>query len=164
MLYFEKTIRAVAEKINWVAAFALIAMMLLTSLDVLLRLFRHPLPGTYEIIGLLGAVVISFSLGYTSVEKGHIAVDILTRNFSSKTRALIEACNALVGTVLFAVVAWQGLSYSASLMQKGEVSLTVQMPIYPFAYGVTGGCGLLCIVLFADFLRELRTYKDMSRE
>lgn len=164
MLYFEKTIRAFAEKINWVAAFALVAMMLLTALDVLLRLFRRPIPGTYELIGLLGAVVISFALGYTSVEKGHIAVDILTRKFSAKTKALIEACNALVGTVLFAIVAWQGLAYSANLMHKGEVSLTVQMPIYPFAYGVTGGCGLLCIVLLVDFLRELRAYTDLAKE
>src|SRR5690606_23085342 len=102
----EKNIIATAEKANWIAAAALILMMLLTTLDVVLRLFKNSIPGTYEIIGLLGAVVASFALGYTSVEKGHIAVDFLVMRFSPRVQALAGAVNALVAAVLFGLITW----------------------------------------------------------
>ncbi|NLC70794.1 MAG: hypothetical protein GX751_05480, partial [Desulfuromonadaceae bacterium] len=66
----EKQINSFAITVNWVSALAILVMMLLTTLDVVLRLFKSSIPGTYEIIGLLGALVSSFALGYTSVEKG----------------------------------------------------------------------------------------------
>ena len=77
MVRFERFVLYLTHTFNWIAAGAVIAMMLLTSADVILRLFRRPITGAYEIVGLLGAIVISFSLAYTSVEKGHIAVEFL---------------------------------------------------------------------------------------
>jgi len=69
MFRFGKIITLLSRRLNWIAAGAIIVMMLLTTADVILRIFRHPIPGTYEIVGLLGAVVVSFSLAYTTVEK-----------------------------------------------------------------------------------------------
>ena len=149
MLRLEKPIRSWPEKVNWAAGLALVAMMLLTVVDVILRSFRHPVPGTYEMVGLLGSVVISFSLAYTSVEKGHIAVEVLVRRFSRKLQALISAGNALVAVLLFAVITWRCIVYGLALLEKGEVSLTLEIPIYPFVFGVAVGCGMLCPVLAA---------------
>lgn len=163
MLRLEKNIPATAEKANWIAAAALILMMLLTTIDVVLRLFRSSIPGTYEIIGLLGAVVASFALGYTSVEKGHIAVDFLVMRFSRKTQALVGAINALIATALFSIITWQSLLYALDLMKKGQVTLTVQLPIYPFVFGMAVGCGLLTLVLMVEFLHCLRSFRDLKR-
>jgi len=159
MVRIEKTILSFAVKTNWIAAGAVVGMMLLTTLDVVLRFFRHPIPGTYEIVGLLGTVVISFSLAYTSIEKGHIAVEFLIRRFSPQAQALANAFNALVAALLFAVIAWQSILYAMDLMHKGEVSLTVQMPIYPFVFGIAAGCSLLCPVLFIDCIKAIRMYR-----
>ncbi len=164
MFRSEKTVTALAARVNWIAAGAIVCMMLLTVADVVLRMFRHPIPGTYEIVGLLGTVAISFSLAYTSVEKGHIAVEFLVQRLSQKTQALISTCNALVAMLLFIVVTVQCVSYGLSLMQKGEVSLTVQIPIYPFAFGVAAGCGLLCPVLLAEALKAFRSYRSYARD
>ncbi|MDD3619639.1 MAG: TRAP transporter small permease [Desulfobulbaceae bacterium] len=163
MTRLEKNIIATAEKANWIAAAALILMMLLTTLDVVLRLFKNSIPGTYEIIGLLGAVVASFALGYTSVEKGHIAVDFLVMRFSPRVQALAGAVNALVAAVLFGLITWQSLLYAVDLMKKGQVTLTVQLPIYPFVFGIAAGCGLLALVLAVEFLHDIRTYRDLRR-
>jgi len=162
MLRAEKTIVSAAEKANWVAAAALLAMILLTTLDVFVRLFRSSIPGTYDVVALLGAVVASFSLGYTSVEKGHIAVDFLVGKLSPAVQALIDAVNALLATALFGVAAWQSALYAASLADSGQVSLTLQIPVYPFVCGVAAGCGLLCFVLLVDFLRAVRSYRDVK--
>jgi TRAP-type C4-dicarboxylate transport system permease small subunit len=54
---------------NVLACTAVIAMMLLSAADVVLRLFGKPIPGTYELIGFLGTIIVSFALGFTSMEK-----------------------------------------------------------------------------------------------
>jgi len=162
MLRIEKTILAIAEKVNWIAAAAIAAMMLLTTLDIILRMFRYPIPGAYELVGLLGSVVISFSLAHTSVENGHIAVEFLVRRFSRTTQALTGACNALIGALLFAVIAWQSVVYGIDLFDKEIVSLTIQVPIYPFVFGVAAGCALLCPVLLVESLRAFRRYRSYA--
>ena len=53
---------------NGIAAVALGFMILLTVADVILRYFRRPIIGTYEMVALSGAVIIGFSLPFTSIE------------------------------------------------------------------------------------------------
>ena len=137
---------------NWAAAAAVVAMMLLTCADVLLRLFRCPIPGTYEIVGLLGAVFAAFSLAYTSMERGHIAVDFLVQKFSDKTRMLVDLTTTLVSTILFGLVAWQSILYAENLRRTGEVSMTLQMPLYPFVWCIFLGATMLCWVLLMRVL------------
>jgi len=50
--------------------------------------------------------------------------------------------------------------YAGKLRQLGEVSMTLQMPIHPFVYGISIGCGLLTLVLgirFAAAVASLAT-------
>jgi TRAP-type C4-dicarboxylate transport system permease small subunit len=156
MSRFEKMILFLSDRFNWIAAASIIVMMLLTCADVVLRFFRHPIPGTYEIVGLLGAVVISFSLAYTSVKKGHIAVEFLVEKFPRRIQAFINAANDFFGALLFGLISWQSALYASDLKVSGEVSLTLQMPIYPYVYGIAMGCGLLCMVLLVEFLKSLQ--------
>ncbi len=156
MVRTERKIAAFAGWMNWISAGALIIMMLLTTADVVLRLFRHPIPGTFEIVGLLGAVVVSFSLGYTSIEKGHIAVEFLVRRFSTRVQTTVNAVHELVSLMFFLVLTWRSVIYGTELVKSGEVSSTLQMPTYPFVYGIAFGCGLLCIILGIEFLKSIR--------
>jgi TRAP-type C4-dicarboxylate transport system permease small subunit len=156
----EKMIISAAQKINWVAAAAVLAMMMLTTLDVVLRFFKSSIPGTYEIIGLLGSLVTSFALGYTSVEKGHIAVEFLVSRFSPAAQALVAAVNAVFATVLFAFISWQSVIQGLNIMERGEVTLTVQISIFPFVFGIAAGTALLCLVLVVEFSRSVRSFLD----
>jgi len=156
MIRLEKFIISIAEKANWVSAASVVIMMVLTAADVILRFFRMPIPGTYEIVGLLGTVTVSFSLGYTSIERGHIAVDFLVHKFNVKTRLAINAVNNFIGMVFFGIIAWRCVLYAQSLHKVGEVSLTIQMPTYPFVYGIAVGSVLLCFVLMVEFIQSLR--------
>jgi TRAP-type C4-dicarboxylate transport system permease small subunit len=140
-----------AVKLNWVAAAAITAMMMLTCADVVMRMFRRPIPGTYEIVGFLGAVFAAFSLAFTSVERGHIAVDFLVKKFSKRTQRVIEGINAIICAALFALISWQSLLYAADLKEAGEVSMTLQMSIHHFVEGIAVGCALLTVVLLVRF-------------
>lgn len=155
-LRIERFVAGLSEKMNRIGAVVLVFMMLLTVADVFGRLFKSPIPGTFEIIGFTGAAVIAFALPYTSVMKGHIAVDILVQRLPWIARVIINAVNALVSMVLFAVISWQCVVFAQSMKRSAEVSLTLQMPVYPFVYGIAAGCALLSLVLFVEFVRQLR--------
>ncbi|HRR69494.1 MAG TPA: TRAP transporter small permease, partial [Desulfomonilia bacterium] len=111
-LRIERFVANLADKVNWVAAAAVAFMMLLITADVILRFFRSPIPGTYELVSFTGAVVISFALPYTSVQKGHIAVDFLMMRLPWIVRVVVNAINAFLSMILFIVISWQSIEYA----------------------------------------------------
>jgi len=145
-----------AARLNWVAAASIVAMILLTVADVVLRLFRMPIPGTYEMVGFLGAFIIAFSLAYTASEKGHITVDVLVQLFPRKVQAFLDAFNELAGAVFFGLIAFAGMDAASAIKDSGEVSPTLELPIYPMLYGIAAGCALLALILLRDFFESLK--------
>jgi TRAP-type C4-dicarboxylate transport system permease small subunit len=141
-----------AAAFNGIAAAAVVGMMVLTCLDVLLRLLRHPIPGTYEIVCMLGAVFVSFSLARTTVDQGHIAVDFLVQRLPKRLQHSVEAVNAGICALLFTVISRQCVIYALDLKSSGEVSMTLQIPLYPFVFGIALGSAMLSIVLYVSCL------------
>jgi len=139
-----------------VAAFAIVAMMCLTCADIVLRLFGYPIAGTYELIGFLGSFAISFSLAYTSVEKGHIAVDIIFRRLPFRVQYVLEAIVEATGLLIFIIAAWQCVLYGLDLKSHQEVSMTLAIPIYPVVFGISLGCAFLCLVLAFNLIKAVR--------
>jgi len=156
MVRLEKQIDNLSSAFNWLAGGAILIMMLLTCADVVLRFFRHPIPGTYEIVGLMGAVGASLALAYTTVKKGHIAVEFLTRRMPEKVQFIVAAASDMVSTLLFGIITWQSTVYALDLKRTGEVSLTVGIPVYPFVFSIAIGCFLVCFVLVTDLYRSVK--------
>ena len=143
----ERFLLTVTNILNRVASVSVIIMMFLTCADVILRYFRCPIPGTYEMVGLLGSIFVSFSLAKTSLDNGHIAVDFFFQKLPMPARRVIESTNILISTVLFGFITWYSFFYAIDLKRTGEVSMTLQIPVYPFVLGISLGCAMLCIVL-----------------
>lgn len=156
MVRLERTVTAVSGWLNHVASFAVVVMMLLSCADVAMRLIGAPIPGTYEMVGFIGTVIISFSLAHTSRQRGHVAVEFVFQRFPPRIRFITDAGGNLLGAILFGTIAWQSLAYGVDLHRSGEVSLTLQMPLHPFVFGIGVGCALLTLVLFIDFFRSLQ--------
>ncbi len=156
MLKLERWVQNTAKGISYIAGASVLVMMLLTCADVVLRLFAHPIPGTYELIGFLGALLISFSMAYTSVERSHIAVEIFVTRLPRRVQSAIEGFVSLISVVLFGIIAWQSQVYAMDLKQSGEISLTLGIPVYPFVAGIAIGCGFLCLVLLFDVAKSAR--------
>lgn len=151
---------SLTQMFNRMASAAVVIMMLLTCADVILRFFRCPIPGTYEMVGLLGSVFVSFSLAQTSLDKGHIAVDFFFQKMSPPIQRAIEVVNGLISLVLFSGIAWYSFLYGMDLKTTGEVSMTLQIPIYPFVFGIAVGCGMLCIILALQLSQLVFKAKD----
>jgi TRAP-type C4-dicarboxylate transport system permease small subunit len=153
---FSRKIRGLSRLMNIVAGASLTFIMLLTVSDVFLRSFRRPIVGTYELVALTGAIVIGFSVPYTSWVRGHIYVDFFISWFSQAIKNAFHIVTRCMGMALFFMIGWNLIKMGIDLQHSGEVSLTLQLPFYPIAYGVALCCFLQCLVLFCDILKIVR--------
>jgi TRAP-type C4-dicarboxylate transport system permease small subunit len=151
--FFEKTVTGFSSLFNMVAAAALVVMMLLTSVDVFMRyLFNHPIIGTYDLVGLLGAVMASFAMPYTMLKKGHVAVEIVVQSLSKAKQLFIETLTHLVGISLFLVLVWQAILLSKDMKAAGEVTPTLLLPFYPLVYCMAVCFFGLCLAILVNLL------------
>lgn len=139
-----------------IAGAAIVAMTLLTTADVVLRLFRLPIPGTYELVSFFSAVSVSFAMAHTCVEKGHIAVSVLVQNLPPRGQALIDSLTSALSLLLFALIAWRSILYGENLRLAGEISPTLQLPFYPFVFGIGISSAAVCLVLLAEVQKNLQ--------
>ena len=136
-----------------VAGVTLVFMMLLTVVDVILRIFGRPITGTYEMVGFSGAVVIGFALPFTSWIRGHVYMEFLIQRFPKHVRDRMNLSTRVVGIILFLLIAYNLIIVGIDLQKSGEVSPTLRFPFYPVVYGV-GICFFIeCLVLFCDILK-----------
>jgi len=145
--------RAFSRFLNIIAGVSLTFLMLLTVMDVILRGLRIPIVGTYELVAFAGAVVIGFAIPYTSWLRAHIFVDFFILKFSQRVRNIFNISTRTVVTVLFFLVGWNMIKFGIDLQRSGEVSLTLQMPFYPVAYGVGFCCFVQCLVMVCDIVK-----------
>jgi len=148
----------IAEKLSKlmsvIAGVALTFIMLLTVCDVFLRyFFDRPIIGTFEIVGLGGAVAIGFALPITTWMRGHIFVDFFVVKFPKAGQNIINLITRLASIGLFYLIGHNLIKYGYDLYVSGEVSLTRQIPFYPVAYGMAVCCFIQCLVLICDIFK-----------
>jgi len=134
----------------WLAIFAVIGMMAVTCLDIICRCIGFPFLGASEIVSFLGAIAGAFSLSYTFMEKGHIAIDVLVRTFPRTVQKSLHISNNLFLVILCAAIAIESVRHAMELKTIGEVSFTLQFPLYPFVLGMSVSFAVLTIVILTD--------------
>ncbi len=161
MFSFKKNSLSLARRLDMIAAAAVFAMMSLTCVDVFLRyFFRMPIPGTYEIVALLGAVAVSFAMAHTLAKKGHVAVSLVVQLFPKWLQGIIECIISIFGITLFGLIAWQSVLYGMDCQRAGEVSMTLELPFYPIIYGVALSAMVVCLVLLVNLADALGKVRD----
>jgi TRAP-type C4-dicarboxylate transport system permease small subunit len=148
-------VERISKGLQVVAGIALTFIILLTGADVLLRLFGRPIIGTYEIVGLSGAVVIGFAIPMTSWLRGHIYVDFLYQRLPKPLRNTLNIITRLIGIGAFGTIGWNLFLLGLDLYTSGEVSLTRHLPFYPVAYGLGVCCFMQCVVLITDIFKVI---------
>ena len=146
-------VSTLSKWMNVISGVALIFMILLTVADVILRSFRTPVVGTFELVAFSGAVVIGFSLPFTSWLKGHIYVDFLILELPPKARRIVTVFTRCLGIGLFLVIASNLMILGMELYNSGEVSPTLHVPFYLVVYGIGICCFVQCLVLVCDIAK-----------
>jgi TRAP-type C4-dicarboxylate transport system permease small subunit len=89
---------------------------------VVCRLAGHPISASYELSGFFGALLAALALADTQRKRGHVELDLFTRNYPSSVRRWAGAFNVLIGAVLTALLGCQLILRAGVLLKAGEVS------------------------------------------
>lgn len=155
MARFEKIVGALSRWLNWIAAAALVAVMLFVCANVFGRAAFHlPIKGTFDIVSYLGVFVLACALAYTQLQKGNIHIEILVIRLSPRTQAIIDSVTFFIGFVLFTIISWQTTKYAILCSTVGERSEVLKLSSTPFVSVVALGCMVLSLVLLIDFLKS----------
>lgn len=137
-------------------------MMFFTFVDVGGRyFFKMPVKGSFELTEYMLSILISLSVAYCGVKKGHIHVDVLTMRLSERTRDIINCFIQPLTVVLMALTTWHTFRYIFVLYASHLSSTVLVIPRYPFVAVTAVGLFLYTLVLLKDFLESLhRTVKQ----
>ncbi len=140
----------------WIAAVAIASIVVLTVCDVVLRRFRMPIAYTYEVVVLLGAIAIGFSIAQTTLDKGHVLMDFVIDKVSARWRKALYIITRFLGTGMFAIFSWRMFLLGSNLRRAGEVTPILQIPLYPVAFSI-GVCFVVeCLVLLYGLFAQPR--------
>ena len=153
MKSFLDAVKGASSVLAAIAGAALCLLMLLTIADVLMRILGRPIVGTYELVGLGGAIAIGLSLPLTSWVRGHIYVDSFVARLPRLPRAILNVATRLLVLALFFLIGWNLLKYAMDLRGAGEVTPTLRVPFFPVTLGVGAACLLECLVMVADIVK-----------
>ena len=139
---------------------SLLALTLLATVNVALRIFRVPASGTYEIVSFLVAIVTAGALGFTQKRKDHIVVDILSDRFPAPVKRALDRVSYALMFVLFSIVSWQTFVYGMRLLQTGERSETLRIAFHPFVFVVCLGFAVLALTILLDLVETAWAGKE----
>lgn len=149
---FLTIVEKVIKFMEIIAGVALTFIILLTTADVVLRAFGHPILGTYEIVAIAGGVVIGFVAPITSWRRGHVYVDFATVKLG-QGKKVFDIVTRVVAIALFLVVGSSIMKIAGNLRSAGEVSASIQLPLYPIAYAIGASLFILSVVVFCDIVK-----------
>ncbi|MBN2034295.1 MAG: TRAP transporter small permease [Deltaproteobacteria bacterium] len=159
MLYWLKS--AVKKAPLIISSISLVFMMLVVVVHVVGRnLFNAPLYGGVEIISLSGVVLISFALGYTQLQKGHIAVEVLVTRLPESLRIPLAVFALVASLITGALLIWGAIDYFwDAIIKRGSYTLVLHLPSAPFRFVWVLGCAALWGYFLYDFIQILRRVK-----
>jgi TRAP-type C4-dicarboxylate transport system permease small subunit len=148
--------RVVNKFLSFIGGTALSLMMFLTVADVLMPAGGHPILGTYEMVSLMLAVVIGFTIPMVSLARGHVYMEIVLDKLSKRNKALLNTFTRILCLVLFIIIGYNLIMVGRELHMSGEVSSTLKIPFFPIAYGVGVCCFVECLVFIFDIVKIWR--------
>lgn len=137
---------------DYIAYAGILLTMIVTVTEIVFRKFGAPIHGTYDSIGLIQVILICFALPFCTFQKGHIQVDMFMDLLPKKAQRTIDGITTLLSLGFFLVVAWQSLVLGDSFRRTSEVSMSVFIPLYPFAYSIAFSCLFIALLILSDFV------------
>ncbi len=155
MKHLDQIMEALSWRVSQVAQVALVTVMALIVANVLIRIPWKPIPGTVEMVEILGSILLGLGIAYCHQRKGHIAVGVLVNRFSRRKQALVDSITGLLALIFMAVLSYQMLQLGESMLARGYTTGHLEIPIAPFIYLVGVGFIMLSLIILRDFIKAV---------
>ena len=152
----QKILDAITAGVSWVGAGALVLMVLVVVANVMGRyLFKKPVLGAVEMVGLLTVVVVFCVVAFTEAKGAHIVVDIFVSRLHGQTKAILASIMSFLGAVFFIIMGWQGWDLMLSNLSPFiRATGVLSIPFAPFMFIMALGCVLFGLELLAHVFKS----------
>ena len=130
-------------------------LMFLTVGDIIGRQLSAAIPGAYELTQVGMVILVYFSLGYTQVKKGHIAVDVIVAKFPQRMQASVDAVIHVLTLGIYALVTWQLFVHCNRLYLSNQITGVLTAPLWPFAVIAGVGSALFMLAVLSDLVHSI---------
>ncbi len=150
--FFTLTVRVLVLVMAAVSGVSLLGMMLLTCVDVVMRAtVNRPISGSQDLVSVTAIIVLAGAMPYTTACRGHVTVDYFSNKFPRGLKWGVTKVLLLVSLALFALLCYQAVIYGQEKLKVGEVTSTLQLPMFWLPWVLAASCGGMVLV----FLHEL---------
>ncbi len=139
------------KAVHTLAGIALVAMFFITLTEVTMRAVWRSIPGTSELISLVGGVVAGLAIPRTSQMKGHVNVDFVFNKLSPSGQNILNGVTRFLVMIFFIFTAWSLFSMGIDYRAAKEVSPSMGLPLYPVFFFLGGAI----VVQVIQFLLEI---------
>ena len=157
----ERVVHPLSYAVHRVGAVILAGMMLLVAVAVIMRyVFNSPILGDLEIVTFMLVVLISFSLAYCGVVKGHVNVTVVVARLPSRLQAIISVLMNLLTLGFLIMVSWYSVVQALVLWHRGTATIIFRVPMFPLALVLAFGSGVFALVMAVQSLDSLAEALD----
>lgn len=144
-LRIQTIIKSISRILAYIAAFALLFIMFLTTVDVILRLIADVahtevyVQGTYELTQLFMIIIIFLAYAATEWDDGHVKVSILTEKLPHSVKETLQLVVHIILAVFVFLVTYCSWEQSMTYLNGNVSSVVLFLPYAPFAMVMTFG-------------------------
>ncbi|MGE5148168.1 MAG: TRAP transporter small permease [Candidatus Eiseniibacteriota bacterium] len=140
-----------------IVATIMFAMMALTFVDVFMRyLFASPIPGAFEIIQFMMALVIFCALPVVTRKEVHITVGLFEGFMVGRVGWIRRLGVLLFSAGVVTLLAYQMWMQGIQLQEGQHITGFLEVPVAPIAYAMSVLSWVTLIVLIGMIWRHLR--------
>jgi TRAP-type C4-dicarboxylate transport system permease small subunit len=157
----ENQLRVPKNALLVLAAGTMFLMMLLTTVDVVMRyVINSPIPGALEIVEYMMVIIVPFALVVTAYDKAHIEVEIIVERLPATIQCYLGFITDLTACLFFMIITWQSFQYIGEQFDTGLTSSVLLIPQYPFILSLTVAFTILSLITLVQFLKNLTLLID----
>lgn len=152
----EKHVGILCRVLAFIAGLALLAIMVVTVVNVFLRIPSSPITGTVEISSMLFAIVVAFGIGLTTVKHQHVEIDLITRLLPRRVQYILSVVIGIVGLGIWVVLTWRSYVFALEQYSIGEYNPVLHnMRVPPWRFALVFGLVILCLVLVIQLIQRV---------
>ncbi|MDG2065966.1 MAG: TRAP transporter small permease [SAR324 cluster bacterium] len=146
------------KALGFLAASVLMLLMIITFFDVLGRyLFSAPLPGAFELTEIMMAMLIFAGLPLVSRANQHVTVNLIVGILSPIILHLQRLITQAIMAVILAVMAWRMWIKAEEMLEQGDETAYLLLPIAPVAFFMTLMMAVSTLIVAIQFIRIFRS-------
>lgn len=160
MLFLERTIDNVNEKVGTLTAFLALPLVGVVVYEVIMRyIFDAPTSWGFELTTFLYGIHFILGFGYTHKHDGHVAIDVFEAKLPQRPRAILRIITNLVIFLptIGLLSAWSIMYAATSWKYWERASSSWAPPVYPFKTLMAIGFVLFFLQGVSKLIHDIRS-------